>query len=441
MNVSEDHKPTAASADQQHDGSAASVARGPESATDLRPRADRRTDPERIVGSSDFLTLVRQRERGKLKIYIGSAAGTGKTYRMLQEAHDLRRRGVDIVVGFVETHNRAETDAQIGDLEVVPRNTIEYRGVTLEEMDVDAVIARHPEVAIVDELAHTNVPGARNGKRWQDVMLLLDEGINVITAVNVQHIESLNDVLERELGVTIRETLPDWVVGQADQVVNLDISAEDLRQRLREGKIYHADKIQTALANFFTDENLTTLRELALREVASSVDRSREEIVRRTEGGLAARRAVDRVMACLSSNPPLSRVLLRKASRIAGRLNTDWFCVYVQTANERADRIDSTLQRHLVDNIQLAQSLGAEVVKLEGEDVAATLVRFARERGVTLAIVGETRRSRWYRLRRGSIVERLMAARAGLDVLVVSAADEAELRTTRERRGDFGSDE
>jgi two-component system sensor histidine kinase KdpD len=399
----------------------------------------------RASDSADFLALVRQRERGKLKAYIGSAAGTGKTYRMLQEAHDLRRRGIDVVVGFVETHKRAETEAQIGDLEVVPRKKIEYRGVTLEEMDVDAVIARRPQIAIVDELAHTNVPGARNGKRWQDVLLLLDEGINVITAVNVQHVESLNDVLERELGVTIRETVPDWVVGQADQVVNLDISAEDLRQRLREGKIYHADKIQTALANFFTDENLTTLRELALREVASSVDRSREEIVRRQEsGGVApARRTVDRVMACLSSDPPLSRILLRKASRIAGRLNSDWFCVYVQTPGERADRIDSTLQRHLVDNIQLAQSLGAEVVKLAGEDVSAALIRFAAERGVTLAIVGETRRSRWYRLRRGSIVERLMSAHTGLDVLVVSGAEESEARSgsTRERRIAIEGDE
>lgn len=406
--------------------------------------SERRSDPARAPGASDFLALVRQRERGKLKVYIGSAAGTGKTYRMLQEAHDLRRRGVDVVVGFVETHRRAETESQIGDLEVVGRRKIAYRGVTLEEMDVDGVIARRPQVAIVDELAHTNVPGARNGKRWQDVLLLLDEGINVITAVNVQHLESLNDVLERELGVTIRETVPDWVVGQADQVINLDISSEDLRQRLREGKIYHADKIQTALANFFTDENLTTLRELALREVASSVDRSREEIVRRLEAGGAtpARRTVDRVMACLSSDPPLSRVLLRKASRIAGRLNSDWFCVYVQRPDESPDRIDSTVQRHLVDNIQLAQSLGAEVVKLQGEDVAAALVRFAAERGVTLAIVGETRRSRWYRLRRGSIVDRLMEAHIGLDVLVVSAADESETRgIPRGRRDDFGSDE
>jgi two-component system sensor histidine kinase KdpD len=381
--------------------------------------------------------------RGKLKVYIGSAAGTGKTYRMLQEGHDLRRRGSDVVVGFVETHGRAETAAQVGDLEVVPRMRIQYRGVTLEEMDVDAVIARRPQVALVDELAHTNVPGARNGKRWQDVMLLLDEGINVISAVNVQHLESLNDVLQRELGVTVRETVPDWVVGQADQVVNLDISAQDLRQRLREGKIYQRDRIEAALANFFTDENLTTLRELALREVASSVDRRREEIVRRAgSGGVPARRTVDRVMACLSSDPPLSRVLLRKASRIAGRLNTDWFCVYVQTPEERADRIDSTVQRRLVDNIQLAQSLGAEVVKLEGEDVAATLGRFAQERGVTLAIVGETRRSWWHRLRRGSIVDRLLETPAHLDVLVVSAADEAESRPgARERREDYGSDE
>jgi two-component system sensor histidine kinase KdpD len=385
---------------------------------------------------------MRERERGKLKVYIGSAAGTGKTYRMLQEAHDLRRRGVDVVVGFVEAHQRAETEAQIRDLEIVPRKRIEYRGVTLEEMDVDAVIARRPQVAIVDELAHTNVPGARNGKRWQDVLLLLDDGINVITAVNVQHLESLNDVLERELGVTIRETVPDWVVGQADQVVNLDISAEDLRQRLRDGKIYREDKVATALANFFTDENLTTLRELALREVASSVDRSREEIVRRQDGGATTpRRTVDRVMACLSSDPPLSRVLLRKASRIAGRLNSDWFCVYVQRPEERADRIDSTVQRQLVDNVQLAQSLGAEVVKLEGRDVARTLIEFASSRGVTMAIVGETRRSRWYRLRRGSIVDRLMAARTGLDVLVVSAAEDESGAVARERRTALESDE
>jgi two-component system sensor histidine kinase KdpD len=370
-----------------------------------------------------FLELVRQRERGKLKLYVGFAAGTGKTYRMLQEAHDLRRRGVDVVVGYVETHGRAETEAQLGDLAVVPRRTIAYRGVTLEEMDVDAVVARRPEIALVDELAHTNVPGARNAKRWQDVLLLLDEGINVVSAVNVQHLESLNDVLQRELGVAVRETVPDWVVAQADQVVNLDISAEDLRQRLREGKIYAADKIESALANFFTDENLSTLRELALREVASSVDRARAEVARREENGGAPRRAVDRLMICLSSDQPLSRVLLRKASRIAGRLNSDWYCVYVQTPEERADRIDAAVQRRLVENIQLAQSLGAEVVKLEGDDVGEALSRFAAARGVTLAIIGQSRRSRWHRLWRGSVIDRLVGDRAGLDVLVVSPAE------------------
>jgi two-component system, OmpR family, sensor histidine kinase KdpD len=394
-----------------------------------------------IAGTANepsFLDIVRQRDRGKLKLYIGSAAGTGKTFRMLQEAHELRRRGIDVVVGFVETHGRAETEAQIGDLEVVRRKKILYRGVTLEEMDVEAVIARRPGIALVDELAHTNVPGSRNEKRWQDAMLLLDEGINVISAVNVQHLESLNDVIQRTLGVTVRETVPDWVIGQADQVVNLDISAEDLRQRLHEGKIYRPDKIPSALANFFTDENLTTLRELALREVASSVDRSREAIVRREENGgtLPPRKTVDRVMACMSSDPPLSRVLLRKASRIAGRLNTDWYCVYVQTAEERPDRIDASIQRRLVDNIQLAQSMGAEVVKLTGDDVAGTLSRFAAEQGVTLAVVGETRRSRWYRLRNGSIVDRLLAHAPGLDVLVVSAVDRPDQRRAMARASD-----
>jgi two-component system sensor histidine kinase KdpD len=390
----------------------------------------RRTPRSGISGASEFLDLVRRRERGKLKVYIGSAAGTGKTYRMLNEAHELRRRDVDVVVGFVETHGRADTAAQQRDLEVVPGKAIAYRGVVLEEMDVDAVIARRPQVVIVDELAHTNVPGSKHRKRWEDVLELVDEGINVITAVNVQHLESLNDVIQRTLGVTVRETVPDWVVTQADQVINLDISAEDLRQRLADGKIYALEKVPAALANFFTAENLTTLRELALREVASSVDRVREEIVRREEEGErrgrgAERRAtVDRLVVAMSSDPPQTAVLLRKASRIAGRLNSDWSCVYVQRSDERADRIDSTLQRKLVDNIQMAQALGAEVVKLEGEDVVDLLCRFARERGANLLIVGQSRRSWWQRLRRGSVINRLVNNRQGLDVLVVSLSDD-----------------
>ena len=395
------------------------------------PQGTERRQTPRLpsIGESEFLKLVQQRERGKLKVYIGSAAGTGKTYRMLTEAHDLRRRGIDVVIGFVETHSRAETAAQIGDLEIVPRKKIEYRGVTLEEMDVDAIVARRPQIALVDEFAHTNVPGAKHRKRWEDVMELLDEGVNVITAVNVQHLESLNDVIQRTLGVTVRETVPDWVVSSADQVINLDISAEDLRQRLEEGKIYAPEKIQSALANFFTPENLTTLRELALREVASSVDRVREEIVRREEaGGASGRRTVDRILVAMSSSPPQTATLLRKASRIAGRLNSDWYCVYVQTPDEAADRIDATVQRKLVDNFQMAQTMGAEVVKLSGTDVATAILKFAVEKGVTLALIGQSRRSRLSHLFRRSVVDRLVNNAVGLDVLVVGLGEDDESR-------------
>lgn len=399
-------------------------ARDPSLAPSAVPAQDAGALPRPEPTTTAFFEIVNRRERGKLKVYIGSAAGTGKTYRMLQEAHDLRRRGVDVIVAFVETHQRHETEAQIGDLEVLPRRMIEYRGVELEEMDLAGVIARRPQVAIVDELAHTNVPGSTHRKRWEDVTELLDEGINVISAVNVQHLESLNDVIQRTLGVTVRETVPDWIVASADQVVNLDISSEDLRQRLEEGKIYVPAKVPTALANFFTHENLTTLRELALREVASSVDRAREEIVRREEGTSSERKTVDRILVCMSSNPHYTATLLRRASRIAGRLNSDWYCVYVQTPDESVTNIDAAVQRKLVDNIQLAQTMGAEVVKLEGDDVAGAIGRFAQQHGVTLVLVGQSRRSWWRRLRRGSVTERLMENTQGLDVLVVSLEDE-----------------
>lgn len=378
------------------------------------------------AGGSDFLQLVRERTRGRLKVYVGSAAGVGKTYRMLVEAHDLRRRGVDVVIGFVETHGREETRAQIRDIEVVPRRTLGYRGAILEEMDVDAVIARHPEVVVVDELAHTTVPGSKHRKRWEDVLELLDCGINVISAVNVQHLESLNDIVQSTLGVTVRETVPDWVVARADQVINIDLSAEDLRERLTEGKIYDRSKVETALENFFTEENLTTLRELALREVASAVDRTREGILRRDAGKPLAPRNADRLLVAMASNPPRTAALLRKASRIAGRLNSDWYCVYVQTPEERADRIDSTIQRQLVDNIQAAEAMGAEVVKLVGDDVAEAIGEFARSHGVSLIIIGQSTRSWWHRLRYGSLVERLVNNTWGLDVHVVSFLDRVE---------------
>lgn len=381
--------------------------------------------PTSRVAEPSFADLVQTRDRGRLKVYIGSAAGVGKTYRMLNEAHALRERGVDVVVGFVETHGRAETAAQLRDLDVVPRKKLEYRGVVLEEMDVDAVIARRPQVAVVDELAHTNVPGAGRAKRWEDVVALLDEGISIISAVNVQHLESLNDVIQETLGVTVRETVPDWVVGMADQVVNLDISAEDLRQRLLEGKIYAADRVLTALNSFFSQENLTTLRELALREVASSVDRAREAIVTR-EVSPASRRTVDRVLVGMSSNPKYTARLLRKASRIAGRLNPDWYCVYVQTPAESPTRIEATVQRKLVENIQRAQAMGAEVEKIQSEDIAGALLTFAREKKVTLIIVGQSRLTWWRRMTRGPVIDRLANNHDGIDVLVVSLEREQD---------------
>ena len=374
------------------------------------------------TGSGEFLRLIESRSLGRLKVYIGSFAGVGKTYRMLEEGNALRARGIDVVVGYVETHGRADTAAQIRDLEVMPRHRTEYRGIVLEEMDVAAIIQRAPEVVLVDELAHTNVPGGRHTKRWQDVEDILDAGISVISAVNIQHLDSLNDVVQATLGVTVRETVPDWVLARADQVVNLDISAEDLRERLLDGKIYPSARIPAALANFFTEENLTTLRELALREVARSVDRIREGIASRNAPGapVATGRAVDRILVAMSSNPPYTQQLLRKASRIAGRLNSDWYCVYVQTPSERSDRIDTAIQRRLVENIQVAQSMGAELVKLEGDDVAAAICAFARERGVALAIVGQSRRGFLGHLRRGSVITKLINNTQNLDVLVAA---------------------
>ena len=367
--------------------------------------------------AQDFLELVERSKRGRLKLYIGFAAGVGKTWRMLEEAHALRRRGVDVVAALVETHGRAETAALIGDLEVVPRCRVEYRGVLIEEMNLDAVLRRRPAVALVDEIPHTNVPGSKNRKRYQDVLDLLAAGINVIGALNVQHLESLNDLIARNTGVTVRETVPDSFVEQADQIVNLDLAVEDLLERLKAGKIYPSDKIPWALEHFFRDANLATLRELSLREVAESLDRSAAQ---RTPIGAPAPRAAGRVMVCLSSNPPHALALLRRGSRMAGRLNTNWYVVYVETPREAPQRIDSEAQRHLLANIDKARELGAEVVRLRSSDPAAALIDFARSHGVSDVIIGRTDLPWWRRLLRRSVLERIVRDGAGLDLHVVS---------------------
>ncbi len=366
----------------------------------------------------DFLELIERRKRGRLKLYIGFAAGVGKTYRMLEEAHALRGRGVDVVLGFIEPHGRIETERLIEGLPQIPRRKYEYRGVTVEEMDLDALLERKPEVAMVDELAHTNVPLSRNKKRYQDVLELLAEGINVIGAVNVQHLESLNDVVERVTGVTVRETIPDSFLRSADQVVNLDLSVEDLHERLKTGKIYSADKVPQALSSFFQQEHLSTLRELALREVAETLDRASG--MRRPGEQSAAGPALGRVMVCLSSFPPRAAVLLRRGSRMAGRLNTDWFVVYVETPQEAPHLIDAEAQRHLLTNMDKARELGAEVVRLHADDPVEALIDFARSHGVGLMIVGRSHLPRWRSLIKLSTDLRLVREAQGLDVQVVS---------------------
>ena len=367
--------------------------------------------------AQDFLELVERSRRGRLKLYIGFAAGVGKTWRMLEEAHALRRREVDVVAALIETHGRAETAALVGDLEVVPRLPIEYRGVVVEEMDLGAVLGRKPAVAVVDEIPHTNAPGSRNRKRHQDVLDLLGAGINVIGALNIQHLESLNDLIARNTGVTVRETVPDSFLEHADQVVNLDLAVEDLVERLKAGKIYPKDKIPWALEHFFRDANLATLRELSLREVAESLDRS---AAHGSPLGAPAQRASGRVMVCLSSNPPHALALLRRGSRMAGRLNTDWYVAYVETPREAPERIDSEAQRHLLGNIDKARELGADVVRLKSSDAAAALIDFARSHRVSDVIIGRTDMPWWGRLLRPSVLEKLVRDGAGLDLHIVS---------------------
>jgi len=383
--------------------------------TSVRDRPEKRAE--------DFLALVRQGKRGKLKLYIGFAAGVGKTYRMLEEAHALRERGVDVVVGYVESHGRAETEALVDGLEVIPRRSIEYRGVTVEEMDLDAILARNPEIAVVDELAHTNAPGSRNRKRWQDVEQLIAAGINIIGAFNVQHLESLNDLVARATGVRVRETIPDAWLKTADQVVNLDLAVEDLEERLRAGKIYATDKVPQALERFFQRGNLATLRELALREVAESLER---DTLRRENHSESQRQAGARVMVCMSSYPPRAAELLRRGSRVAGRLNTDWFVVYVETPQEAPDRIDAEAQRHLLENIERGRALGAEVVRLRASDPVPALLDFARSHSVGLMLIGRSHQGGWRRLLGRTPDIRLVREGEDLDVQVVALGETRE---------------
>lgn len=352
-----------------------------------------------------LLAKLKAAEQARLRVYLGAAPGVGKTYQMLEDAHQLKRQGVDVVVAVVETHGRADTAALISDLEHVPLKTIEYRGVTLKEMDLGAVIARKPAIAIVDELAHTNVPGSQNHKRYEDVLELLEHGVSVITAVNIQHIESLNDVVAQVTGVRVRETIPDYFIRRADEVVNVDVSVDTLRTRLRQGKIYGVEKIEQSLNNFFRKGNLTALRELALRQLAEDQDVKARKY--RAQEGLEQATLPERVMVCMASRGSAKK-LLRVGSRIAGRLADDWYAVYVETPREEPGRIDPQDFVALQENIRFAEGLGARVVKLKGSNVADALIEFARRESITHVIFGQSARSRWDILLHGSIINRFL---------------------------------
>jgi two-component system sensor histidine kinase KdpD len=366
--------------------------------------------------ANTFLRMIRRSQRGRLKVYLGYCAGVGKTYQMLLEGHRLKEDGIDVVAGFIETHARPDTAKLIEGLEVIPRLRHEYRGVTVEEMNVDAVLARKPEVALIDELAHTNVPGSKNPKRYEDVQDVLDAGIHVITTMNVQHLESLYNTVEGATGVKVRERLPDSVLGEADQIVNVDLTTEDLRRRLAEGKVYPPERIETALANFFTRSNLEQLREITLRELASQIDLRRREPVEE-ELGLAP----DQVMVCLSSRGPNSDMLLRYASRLAGRLNRNWYALYVQTPSEEPTAIDAQTQRILSGALTLAKQLGAMVFTYKGEDIPDTILRFAREYRVGHIVIGRPGPvSLWQRvLGKHDIVKRLVELAEGVTIVVL----------------------
>ncbi len=362
------------------------------------------------------IILEKQQEPAKLRIYIGAAPGVGKTYHMLDDAHMMRhQQDIDVVLGLVEAHGRKETEERIRDLEVIPLREIAYRGVTLKEMDVDAIVARHPNTVVVDELAHTNVPGSKNRKRYEDVIELLEAGINVMTAVNIQHLETLNDAVSRSANTTIRETIPDSFLKRADEVVNVDITVEELRTRLRQGKIYAPEKVEQSLANFFRKGNLSMLRELSLRTTAEQVSNRASEY-RRTQG-LEQAPIPEKVMVCLSTRPGTER-LLRVGARVAGRLATNWYAVYVTPPDDKGHSDPEAFQR-LEEYRRMARDLGARVVSLSERNVSDALIRFAQQENISHVIFGQTARSRWDILLRGSVLNRFLSEVRDVTVQVV----------------------
>jgi len=372
------------------------------------------------------IKLERQQEPARLRVYIGAAPGVGKTYDMLNDAYGMKhQQGMDVVIGLVETHGRDETAARIRDLEIIPQKVIPYHGVNLKEMDVDAILARHPQTVIVDELAHTNVPGSKNRKRYEDVLELLDAGINVMTAVNIQHLETLNDTVSRSANTVIRETVPDSFLKRANEVVNVDVTVDELRNRLRQGKIYAPDKVEQSLGNFFRKGNLNMLRELALRTTAEQVGNQESQYRRRQ--GLEQAPMLEKVMVCLSARPGTER-LLRVGARTAGRMASNWYAVYVTRPEDDKGHGDPEAYHRLEEYQRMARDLGAQFVSLTGKNVADTLIRFAQEEGISLVVFGQSARSRWNILLHGSVINRFLSEIRDVTVVVVPMQEPTLMR-------------
>jgi two-component system sensor histidine kinase KdpD len=373
-------------------------------------------EQEFSVNVEHFLDLVRASKRGKLKIYIGMAAGVGKTYRMLKEAHELQKNGINVMIGFIETHNRSDTKRVSEDLPAIPRKKVFYKGKQLDEMDVEAIIRIKPEVVLADELAHTNIPGSKNEKRWQDVKEILEDGISVITTVNIQHIESINERVEKITGIEIKERVPDSIIQMADEVVNIDLTIEELLERLEDGKIYDKAKVPFALNNFFQKDKLLQLRDLALKEVSRQVER---KIIK--DIPLQQREKINAIVTCISTNSKSAANIIRKSSRIVAANNSKWYVLYVQTPKESIDNIDSKEQRLLINNFKMATELGANVIKKSGKNIAKAIAEITAENEVAMIVMGMPSFSLYQRLQGNLFTELLdYTSKNNVDILIIS---------------------
>ena len=374
-------------------------------------------DTDTKQSARHFLDLIKQSHRGKFKIYIGMSAGVGKTYRMLQEAHQLLEAGVDVRIGYIETHGRPETEALVAGLPVIPRRRLFYKGKELEELDMQGVINLHPEIVVVDELAHTNIEGSINSKRWQDVMQILDAGVSVISAINIQHIEGVNEQVQEITGIEVHERVPDSVLAMADEVVNIDLTADELIARLKAGKIYKPEKVPTALNNFFRQENILQLRELALKEVALRVEKKVENEVIEKPAQLS-----DRLLAVIDSSEKRARRLIRKTARMATHLNAAFTVLYVQGDREAADRIPLANQRYLINNLNLATELGGEIRRVHSNRPVEAILETCREQKISIVCVGRPEFSLFSLLKNAIVLRSLIGrlSRMNIDLFIMS---------------------